>query len=197
MTQETHQTKHRTKHIRPNWLCAGALLAAAAGSLAAQTTSAPPNNYLVHNLVSDLANTADHQDPNLVNPWGTGFGPTPFWVGNNGTGTATLYSGTGALIPLVVYIPQAGDAGLTGPVTGVIFNAFASSSNAFNLQAGFLPALFIFCSEDGVISGWNEVISGSQASILFDNSKSGAVYTGCAVGGSAAAPYLVAANFHA
>jgi uncharacterized protein (TIGR03118 family) len=197
MTQETHQTKHRTKHIRPNWLCAGALLAAAAGSLAAQTTSTPPNNYLVHNLVSDLANTADHQDPNLVNPWGTGFGPTPFWVGNNGTGTATLYSGTGALIPLVVYIPQAGDAGTTGPVTGVIFNAFASTSNAFNLQAGFLPALFIFCSEDGVISGWNEVVSGSQASILFDNSKSGAVYTGCAVGGTAAAPYLFAANFHA
>jgi uncharacterized protein (TIGR03118 family) len=197
MTQETHQTKHRTKHIRPNWLCAGALLAAAAGSLAAQTTSTPPNNYLVHNLVSDLANTADHQDPNLVNPWGTGFGPTPFWVGNNGTGTATLYSGTGALIPLVVYIPQAGDAGTTGPVTGVIFSAFASTSNAFNLQAGFLPALFIFCSEDGVISGWNEVVSGSQASILFDNSKSGAVYTGCAVGGTAAAPYLFAANFHA
>src|SRR6202044_562095 len=33
--------------------------------------------------------------------------------------------------------------------------------------------------------------------ILFDNSKSGAVYTGCAVGGTAAAPYLFAANFHA
>jgi uncharacterized protein (TIGR03118 family) len=197
MTEKTHQTTHRTKHIRLHWLCAGALLGAAAGSLAAQTTSAPPNNYLVHNLVSDLANTADHQDPNLVNPWGMGFGPTPFWVGNNGTGTATLYSGTGALIPLVVYIPQAGDAGSTGPVTGVIFNAFASNSNAFNLQAGFLPALFIFCSEDGVISGWNEVVSGSQASILFDNSKSGAVYTGCAVGGTAAAPYLFAANFHA
>ena len=133
MTEKTHQTKHRTKHIRLHWLCAGVELAAAAGSLAAQTTNALPNNYLVHNLVSDLANTADHQDPNLVNPWGTGFGPTPFWVGNNGTGTATLYSGTGALIPLVVYIPQAGDAGVTGPVTGVIFNAFASSSNAFNL----------------------------------------------------------------
>jgi len=188
MTQQTHQTTHRTKHIRLNWLCAGALLGAAAGSLAAQTTSAPPNNYLVHNLVSDLANTADHQDLNLVNPWGMGFGPTPFWVGNNGTG---------ALIPLVVYIPQAGDAGTTGPVTGVIFNAFASTSNAFNLQAGFLPALFIFCSEDGVISGWNEVVSGPKASILFDNSKSGAVYTGCAVGGTAAAPYLFAANFHA
>ncbi len=53
--------------------------------------------------------------------------PTPFWVGNNGTGTATLYDGTGAAIPLVVTIPQAGNAGTAGPVTGVIFNAFASN----------------------------------------------------------------------
>src|SRR6202050_724323 len=103
--------KLQTKHTRLNWLRAGVLLGAAAGSLAAQTTSAPPNNYLVHNLVSDLANTADHQDPNLVNPWGIGFGATPFWVGNNRSGTATLYSGAGAVIPLVVSIPQAGSAG--------------------------------------------------------------------------------------
>jgi uncharacterized protein (TIGR03118 family) len=196
MTEKTHQTKHRTKHTRLNWLCAGALLGTAAGALAAQTTSAPPNNYLVHNLVSDLTNTADHQDPNLVNPWGTGFGPTPFWVANNGTGTATLYSGVGAVIPLVVTIPQAGDVGTAGPVTGVIFNALASNSSAFDVQAG-MPALFIFCSEDGVISGWNQAVSGTKASILFDNSKSGAVYTGCAAGGTAAAPYLFVANFHA
>jgi uncharacterized protein (TIGR03437 family) len=40
-------------------------------------------------------------------------------------------------------------------------------------------------------------VSGTKASILFDNSKSGAVYTGCAVGGTAATPYLFAANFNA
>jgi len=187
---------HHTKTGRLNWLCAGVLLAATAGSLAAQTHSPLPNNYLVHNLVSDLANIADHQDPNLVNPWGNGFGASPFWVGNNGTGTATLYSGTGAGIPLVVTIPQAGNAGTTGPVTGVIFNTFGSNVNAFDVQAG-KPANFIFCSEDGLISGWNGGVSGTKASILFDNSKSGAVYTGCALGGTASAPYLFAANFNA
>src|SRR6202167_2501583 len=98
-----YSEKHKT-HSRLGWLWAGLLLGSA-GALAAQTTSAPPNNYLVHNLVSDLANTADHQDPNLVNPWGVGFGPTPFWVGNNRTGTATLYGGAGAATPLVVTIP--------------------------------------------------------------------------------------------
>src|ERR1700691_1678194 len=196
MTLKTHQTEDGPKHFKRKWLCAGVLLVAAASALFAQTNNTPPNNYLVHNLVSDLANTADHQDPNLVNPWGVGFGPTPFWVGNNGKGTATLYDGIGAVIPLVVAIPQAGDAGTAGPVTGVMFNSFASNSSAFDVQAG-MPALFIFCSEDGVISGWNEVVSGPKASILFDNSKSGAVYTGCAVGGTAAAPYLFAANFNA
>jgi uncharacterized protein (TIGR03118 family) len=196
MTEKTHQTAAHTKHFRLNWLCAGLLLGAAAGSLAAQTTSTPSNNYLVHNLVSDLANTADYQDPNLVNPWGNGFGASPFWIGNNGTGTSTLYTGTGAAIPLVVTIPQAGNAGTDGPVTGVIFNTFGSNANAFDVQAGD-PANFIFCSEDGVISGWNKSVSGTKASILYDNSKSGAVYTGCAVGGTAAAPYIFAANFNA
>jgi uncharacterized protein (TIGR03118 family) len=180
---------------------AGLLLAAAAGSLVAQTTTAPTaaapaNSYLVHNLVSDLANTADHQDPNLVNPWGKGFGATPIWVGNNGTGTATLYDGTGAVIPLKVTIPQAGNAGTAGPVTGVLYNPFTSNANAFDVQEG-KPALFIFCSEDGVISGWNQTVSGTKGSVLFDNSNSGAAYTGCAVGGTTAAPYIFAANFNA
>jgi hypothetical protein len=150
LTEKLRQNLQQTKHIRLNWISAGVLLGTVAGCLAAQTTSAP-NNYLVHNLVSDLANTADHQDPNLVNPWGVGFGPTPFWAGNNGTGTATLYGGTGAPIPLVVTIPQAANAGMAGPITGVIFNRFASNANVFDVQPG-KPALFIFCSEDGVIS---------------------------------------------
>src|SRR5580698_682159 len=190
------QNTPHTKQNRLHWLCAAVLLVSPAGPVAAQTASAPPNTYLVHNLISDLANTADNQDSHLVNPWGIGFGPTPFWAGNNGTGTATLYTGAGGTVPLLVTIPQAGNAGTAGPVTGVIFNEFASNANAFDVQPG-KPALFMFCSEDGVISGWNEAVSGSKASILFDNSKSGAVYTGCALGGTAAAPYLFAANFHA
>jgi uncharacterized protein (TIGR03118 family) len=170
---------------------AGLLLSVAAIPVAAQNTNA----YLAHNLVSDLAGMADHQDANLVNPWGNGFGSTPFWVGNNGTGTSTLYDGTGTATTLVVTIPNAGGAGHTGPVTGVIFNSFSSNTAAFAVAAGS-PSSFIFCTEEGVISGWNSAASGTAAGILFDNSKSGAVYKGCALGGTATAPLLFAANFN-
>jgi uncharacterized protein (TIGR03118 family) len=183
--------------LRINWLTTGLLFSAAA--LSAQTTT-PANAYLEHGLVSDLPGIADHQDPNLVNPWGNGFSPTsPLWIGNNGSGTSTLYDGTGTAQggtpPLVVTIPNAGGAGNAGPVTGVVFNAFSSNTSAF-IVAGGKPASFIFCTEEGVIAGWNSSVS-PKAAILFDNSPSGAVYKGCVQAGTAAAPLMFAANFNA
>lgn len=154
-----------------------------------------PNTFLVHNFVSDLPGLADHVDSNLVNPWGNGFGQTPFWIGNNGTGTSTLYDGTGAAIPLIVNIPAAGGAVTGGPVSGVIFNTFSSNTAAFAVAAG-KAASFLFCSEDGIISGWNSSVDSTHAKVLFDNSASGAVYKACVLGGTASAPMLFAANFH-
>ncbi len=150
-----------------------ALFSAIGVTLAAQTTV--PNTFLVHNLVADLPGVADHQDPNLVNPWGNAFGAGPFWLGNNGSGTSTLYDGTGAITPLVVDIPSAGGAVAGGPVTGVVLNTFSSNTGVLDVAAG-KPASFLFCAEDGVISGWNSSVDSTHAHILFDNSKSGAVY---------------------
>jgi uncharacterized protein (TIGR03118 family) len=175
------------------WFRKSLLSAAAAAALSAQST--PPNSYLVHNLVSDQAGVADHQDPKLVNPWGnSSSGTSPFWVGNNGSGTSTLYDGTGAATAIVVSIPQAGGSGNTGPVAGVMFNSASSNTSAFLVVAG-KPAQFMFCSEDGVISGWNSTVDAANAKILFDNSKAGARYKGCALGGNTAAPLIFAANF--
>src|SRR5881628_157670 len=51
--------------------------------------------YRQINLVSDQPGVALLQDTNLVNAWGVSFSPTsPFWVSDNGTGKATLYSVT-------------------------------------------------------------------------------------------------------
>jgi hypothetical protein len=50
-------------------------------------------HYQQINLVSDISGVAQLQHTNLVNAWGLAFGPTgPFWVGDNGTGKATLYA---------------------------------------------------------------------------------------------------------
>jgi uncharacterized protein (TIGR03118 family) len=155
----------------------------------------PANTFLVHKFVSDLPGVADYVDANLINPWGNGFGQSPFWIGNNGSGTSTLYDGTGTAIPLIVNIPAAGGAATGGPVTGVIFNTFASNTADFAVATG-KPASFIFCSEDGIISGWNSSVDSTHAKVLFDNSASGAVYKACVLGGVAGAPLLFAANFN-
>lgn len=181
-----HQ-QHRAKST--TWVSACLLGSALAGSLAAQTG----NSFLVHNLVSDLPSIADHQDTNLKNPWGNGFGNSPFWVANNGTGTSTLYNGYGVKnAAITVTIPAAGGATTPGPVTGVESNIF-SGGNPTAFIVGTTPANFLFCSLDGVISGWNGA-AGTKAVVLLDNSKSGAVYAGCTVGGTAAAPVFYAAN---
>jgi len=166
------------------WVRAGVLAACVAGSLAAA------NTYLVHNLVSDLPNMADHVDPNLVNPWGNGFSSSsPFWIGNNHSGTSTLYDGTGTAIPLVVKIPSPSDPTGGGAPTGVLFN----TPQAFAPSGGKAPT-FMFCTEDGTILGWNS--PATTATILIDRSSSNAVYKGCTIGGTSDAPRLYAADFH-
>jgi uncharacterized protein (TIGR03118 family) len=182
--------KPQQQHITfGKWLNACLVGSVLAGSLAAQSGS----GFLVHNLVSDLPSIADHQDPNLKNPWGNGFGNSPFWVANNGTGTSTLYNGYGVKnTNITVTIPAAGGATTPGPVTGVESNIF-SAGDPTAFIVGTTPANFLFCSLDGVISGWNGA-AGTKAVVLLDNSKSAAVYTGCTVGGTTAAPLFYAAN---
>jgi uncharacterized protein (TIGR03118 family) len=156
-----------------------------------------PNTFLVHNLVSDQAGMADVQDPNLVNPWGNGFGSTPFWIGDQGSGVSTLYNGYGTITPLVVTIPQAGNMftklGFTGP-TGVIFNSSAAASpTSFVVNGG--PPNFMFCTLDGVLAGWYSKQSNTSLAAAIYTSPAG-VYTGCVLGGTAAAPVVLATNFY-
>ncbi|HVP37681.1 MAG TPA: TIGR03118 family protein [Candidatus Saccharimonadales bacterium] len=138
--------------------------------------------YLQTNLVSDIPGLAIYTDPNLQNAWGLSHSATsPFWVSNNGTGTSTLYRGTGEPQSLVVTLPQ------DGP-TGQVFN----STSDFVLSNG-VKASFLFAAEDGSISGWNGAAgtTGVIAAI-----RVGAVYKGLALGTNANGNYLFAANFH-
>jgi uncharacterized protein (TIGR03118 family) len=148
------------------------------------------------NLQSDIPGVADRTDPNLVNPWGLAVGPTGiFWVADNHTGVSTLYAPNGKPNPLIVTIPaSSGIATDVASPTGLVFNP---NAGAFLLSDG-KPALFIFDAEDGGISAWNPGSKPvTRAVLVGDNSTSGAIYKGLALGNRPiGGPTLYAADFH-
>lgn len=150
-------------------------------------------HYSQTNLVSDQPG-ANFTDTNLVNPWGLSRSSgSPWWVSDNGTGVATLYDGTGKSRPLVVTIPPADTKSQTGTPTGTVFNG----TTGFEL-APSKPALFLFVTEDGTVSGWNPGVNPTQA-VIEVNQKERSVFKGAALatintpGGSAT--FLYAADF--
>jgi uncharacterized protein (TIGR03118 family) len=140
-------------------------------------------------LTSDITSVGPFQDTNLVNPWGMSISPTgPWWISDNGTGLSTLYSGTGQAQSLVVTIPTGTGSG-TGTPSGTVFNA---STTDFEIHGFATP--FLFCTEDGTISGW---YTGTNAFLAVNNNSEGAVYKGMALASAGGANYLYVANFHA
>jgi uncharacterized protein (TIGR03118 family) len=169
--------------------CAAAVLSVAFAAGPATPTAS--NSYLVHNLVSDLPSMADYEDPNLVNPWGLATtASSPFWLGNNGTGTSTLYGTTGAPVALVVTVPSP-----SGPTGGAVSGVIANTTTSFTVATG-KAASFIFCTEDGTVSGWNSSVNATAAIVTVDNSKANSVFKGCAIGGTSTAPVLYVTDFH-
>jgi len=161
------------------------------GSGSTPHAAAPSSPYTLTNLVGDVAGEAAQVDPHLVNAWGLVAGPsTPWWVANNVTNSSTLYTGTGAVLPLVVTVP--------GAPTGIVFNG----GNGFVISNGSSsgPATFIFATESGIISGWNHAVPPSppatQALTGTDRSGVGAIYTGLAIASTAAGDQLYATDFH-
>ena len=154
--------------------------------------------YLQTNLVSDIAGMAPTFDPNLKNPWGlTRSSGSPFWVSNNNSGTSTLYTGEGAIVPIngtgIVTIPPPGFApGTQSTPTGVVFNGSATD---FLLKSG-AAAHFIFATEDGTISAW---ASGPTAELEVDKSDNGsshgAIYKGATSGEINGHKFLYVTNF--
>jgi uncharacterized protein (TIGR03118 family) len=159
-------------------------------------------HYTQTNLVSDTPGAAAIPDPSLVNPWGLSRSSTsPWWVANNGTGTSTLYTGAGQIVPIngngIVTIPppKNAPAGTVATPTGTVFNG----SSDFVLPApNGKPAVFIFATEDGTISGWN---GGPSAFLAVDNSDkgsgNGAVYKGATTADINGKRFLYVTNFHA
>lgn len=153
---------------------------------------ADDDGYKVTGLVSDLAGRAAHVDGNLQNPWGIAFNPNgAVWIANNGTGTSTLYDGSGrpsAQLP-VVNIP--GKNGGAGNPTGIAFN----SSADFTVAPG-KPAAFIFVNEGGTLAAWAPSADLLNAKIVGGAVPGQApVYKGLALAGNGRGHFLYAADF--
>jgi len=179
---------------------AAVLTAVAFGALCAGGERAQAQ-FKQTNLVSDIPGLATLTDPNLVNTWGVSAipGKTPFWISNQGTGTASLFSVTGAtgvapanFFPApatnFVAVPPPVASGFPGP-TGQVANAVGTS---FGIAGG--PAVFIFANLNGSISAWNgsNVNPATMNAATVVASSPGAVFTGLAM--NSAGNLLYAAN---
>jgi uncharacterized protein (TIGR03118 family) len=153
--------------------------------------------YQVTDLVANQSGVAPLTDPDLVNGWGLSRGPaTPFWVSDNVTGKATLYTAAGGKVPLVVTIPPASGTGKGSP-TGTVFNITVANTNpSFVITRGGVsaPALFLFATLDGTISAWNLNGDITMAMAVADRSSVGAVYTGLAIASTSTGDFLYAAD---
>src|SRR5215471_4292530 len=154
----------------------------------------PGTVYHRTNLISDIPGFAPLQDPLMVNPWGVSVrGASPFWISNNGTSTTQLVKGDVSGAPVVL------NAGLQtvnlpgGLPTGTVAN---SSATDFLIPppGGGAPtaSLFIFDSITGNILAWNGAQGVTARNVV---SNPGHVYTGLAVGSTAAGTRLYAAEF--
>ncbi|EEF57042.1 TIGR03118 family protein [Pedosphaera parvula] len=141
-------------------------------SLSPQPASAA--GYVVTNLVADVEGVARHTDTNLVNPWGLVIAPTgTLIVAVNHSDDAQFFNPDGTRLPITINVP-------TAP-TGVVIN---HSPQDFLIRNGRIIQFtdLIFATESGTILAARLQQGRSTAVVAVDNSKSGAVYKGLALG---------------
>lgn len=148
--------------------------------------------YTRTNLTGDVQGEGNFIDPHLKNGWGlvavraslTGT----FWVADEDTGLATVYLATGQPLGTVVTIPTASGQG-TGSPAGIV----ANNSPSFVITEGThsAPALFLFSTLDGTISGYNPAVDPTHAVLAV---KASALYSGLAIAHTNSGDFIYAAN---
>ena len=127
------------------------------------------------NLVSYLPGKAPTTDRNL-NGWGIDFAPNgPFCVADTVPGVATFYDRLGNVLPQKVTIPHGGPQ-------GVVYNP--TSDFVISENGRSAPAVFLFSTGDGTISGWNPTVDPDHAILMVNNSTerpNQANYTGLVI----------------
>jgi uncharacterized protein (TIGR03118 family) len=167
--------------------CVAVLVLGMATSANAQLQFA--NTTLVTN--STGASSPTLSDSTAINLWGIALSSgSPFWVSNEGSGVANLYTvnaSTGGTVTknttTIVSIP--GNGSVTGevnnPNTAVAFNGYS----------------FLFVSQDGTVSGWKSSLGSTGPAAIIQSASAANAYFGAAESTSGTNSYLYAANFKA
>lgn len=169
----------------------GIVAVLAVASLVVSTAKA--DVYLAADLVSDQTGVGPIVDPHLINAWGIALSPSsPFWVSSEGAGVTNLYAGdvTTPLIKLSLEVSIPG-----GHPTGQVFNPTSDFVVSSGTSSG--PAIFIFASVTGNVSGWNPNVPppapSTVAQLAF--SAPGSAYTGIALANNGSGNFLYLADF--
>jgi uncharacterized protein (TIGR03118 family) len=172
--------------------------------MAQQATSGFADTALVSNKAGIVVTTTT-LDANLSNPWGLVTAPGfSFWIADNNSNVASLYSGTGQIQTSAVTGSSAAAIAIPASAAGVPANP---TGQIYNGTGGFLiptsngqeTALFIFSGEGGTIAAWAKD-SGATAVTAYDdgvdNGTEHAVYKGLALGTVNGANFLYATDLH-
>jgi hypothetical protein len=152
---------------------------AAANPMTGQTSTGFSDTALVSDKIGVVATTTTI-DANLSNPWGLAIAPgLPFWVSDNNSNLATLYSGGGTIqtdavtgtTEVGIAIP-ASAAGVPANPTGQVYNG--GGGFPIPTTAGQESALFIFDGEGGTIAGWANDSHATAVSAYDDGVVNGA-----------------------
>jgi uncharacterized protein (TIGR03118 family) len=169
-----------------------------------QTSTVFTDNALVADK-SEVVASAKTVDANLQNPWGIAVATgLPFWIADNNSNLATLYSGAGDVetqevtgSPTTGIAIPASAAAVQANPTGQVYNG--SGSFLIATSKGQESALFLFDGEGGTIAGW-AMDSGSTAVTAYDdgiaNGANHAVYKGLALGTVNGSTFLYATDLH-
>jgi uncharacterized protein (TIGR03118 family) len=144
-----------------------------------------PSGYQQTDLAGNLPGLGHVTDANL-NGWGmTSLPDGSFCVANTfTTGRATFYDRSGHVLPLSITVPDSvvGSTALGLPLlghpTGVVYNP--TSEFVITAHGKSAPAVLIFDSIDGIISGWNPAVDPTHAIVIADTFADGhpAAFTG-------------------
>jgi uncharacterized protein (TIGR03118 family) len=160
----------------------------------AQTSPSSPSTFGSFVQLTLTANTQGYHalriSPNQHNAWGMSASDEGgIWVSAADGGVSYVYNNRGVQLLPPVNIPSH-VAGTPGNPTGNIYN----ETEDFTVAGTGLPAEFLFASEDGTVSAWNDN-TGASAVVVADRADKDASYKGLAIANDGGSNFLYVTNF--